>query len=370
MRVARSVAVTAAVLAFVATGCSGDPDPAPSPSPSPSATSSSPSSTTDDPSPDPDPDPGDPVTNLLDWTALDASRTDVVTKGKDFTIVVDQAQRVVTLDNAGRTSSFRAPARFQFNDVLTDGTWLVMVAQDKQEVQPSRATVVELATGDESTLDGDSDLPTVNGGSWAVGGGTVLHPTLGPGRRYCLASVELPAMKSTLGYCAPRRAGFSHVLISPTATSLLTFSGQPQCRTVARLDGATITPFPDVTDCKGWDGAVTATGAVWSVVTNENRVEQSEFFASAGEGEVDLGPGTTGSLTWCGDSAYFVRDSQKDVDKARLLRWTPQGRLEVVYESPGSGEAFLTTPRCAGDVLTINAFGEGGDEQVWAPAPS
>ncbi|MCW2730138.1 MAG: hypothetical protein JWR13_954, partial [Mycobacterium sp.] len=34
-------------------------------------------------------------------------------------------------------------------------------------------------------------------------------------------------------------------------------------------------------------------------------------------------------------------------------------------ESSG-GRAFLTEPRCGGDTVTVNAFAEGGDEQVSA----
>ena len=140
-------------------------------------------------------------------------------------------------------------------------------------------------------------------------------------------------MKSTVTYCAPKQSGFSTVVISPTATALLTFGGQPQCRTPARLDGTQAVPIEGVTECKGWDGAITPTGAVWSVVKNESRVEVGEFYASSDGGYFDLGAGTTGTLTWCGDSAYFVRDAQKDVDKARLLpldpREHPGGRLRV-----------------------------------------
>ena len=43
--------------------------------------------------------------------------------------------------------------------------------------------------------------------------------------------------------------------------------------------------------------------------------------------------------------------------------------LEIVYESPGRGEAFLEAPRCADSVLTVSAYGEGGDEQVSATVP-
>ncbi|CUR54821.1 conserved exported hypothetical protein [metagenome] len=350
----RAALAGAALLVLALAGCTGDPDASPTPRPSTGASSPTPDET--------------PTTTRLTWQPVDAATTDTVTQGDGFAVVVDQSKRAVTLDEAGESTTFRAPARFQFNDVLTDGSWLVLVAQDEQEVQPSRATVVELATGKRSVIDGESDLPTVNGGSWAIADGTVLHPTF-RGTAYCLAKVDLASLTSELGYCAPRRGGFSHLVVSPQATSLLTFSGRPQCRTVASLDGAEVVPFAEVTECKGWDGAVTADGTIWSEVRNENRVEQAEFFASDEGTTTQLGVGTTGSLTWCGDSAYFVRDSQGAGSRAQLLRWTPSGRLDVAYESPGRGEAFLATPRCAGDVLSVSAFGEGGDEQVWAKVP-
>jgi hypothetical protein len=115
---------------------------------------------------------------------------------------------------------------------------------------------------------------------------------------------------------------------------------------------------------------LTDDGAVWSTVPNERRIERGTFFASADGVVTELGTGTTGTLTWCGDSAYFVRDAQKDEgDRARLLRWTPEHTLEVVYESPGTGEAFLDAPACSEGVLTVTAYGEGGDERVWATVP-
>ncbi len=373
MGAVRRASAAAVILTFAAAGCSGETDSTPptttsqstgqSPSRPPSQSASAPSGGTSD-----SPRAVKASTRLLDWTPVEAATGDTVTMTAGTTVTLDQSRQHVSLTGSGPDRVLRAPRRFQFSDVITDGTWLVAVAQDKQESRPSRATVIQLESGKKTVLDGDSDIPTINGGSWAVGNDTVLHPTY-RGTKYCLASVDLTDMTSTAGYCAPRRGGFSQVLISPSATSLLTFSGQPQCRTVAQLDGTEIVPFAGVTDCKGWDGAVTADGAIWSVVRNENRVEQGEFLAATGGGYVDLGVGTTGSLTWCGDSAYFVRDSQTDKDKARLLRWTPEGTLEVAYESPGTGEAFLATPRCAGDVLSISAFGEGGDEQVWAKVP-
>ena len=34
------------------------------------------------------------------------------------------------------------------------------------------------------------------------------------------------------------------------------------------------------------------------------------------------------------------------------MRWTPQRTLEVAYESPSTGNAFLGEPACGGGVLT------------------
>jgi hypothetical protein len=384
MRAAR-VALVATALALSMTGCTGaddqpravdttstgTPDPTQSGSTgtatgtaTTSPTDSHPSGGTSD-----SPLALEATTNLFDWQPLDAATGDTVTRAGGFSITVDQGQSQVTIDGPSQSSGMSAPRRFKYSDAISDGTHVVVVAQDSQEQKPGQATVVDLATGASKTIDGSSDVPTTNGGSWAIGGGKVYHATVDKSGRYCLAEVELASMRSTVTYCAPKRAGFSSVIVSPTATSLLTFAGQPQCRTPARLDGSTAVPIEGVIPCKGWDSVATPSGAVWSVVRNESRVEVGELYASSDGGYFDLGVGTTGTLTWCGDSAYFARDAQKDVDKARLLRWTPDGSLEVVYESPGVGAAFLAEPRCAGNTLSVSAFGEGGDEQVWAQVP-
>ena len=352
----------------VDTADSGTPDPTQASettgSPDSSPTGVRPSGGTSD-----DPQVVEASTNVFDWQPLDVTTGGTVTRVGDTTITVDQEQSQATIEGPNGRSSIVARDGFRFSDVVSDGARVVVVAQDKQEQEPGQATVIDVESGDKKTIDGNSDVPTTNGGAWAIGNGSIYHATIDGSGSYCLAQTDVASMKSTVPYCAPKRSGFSTVVVSPTATALLTFGGQPQCRTPARLEGAKAVPIEGVTACKGWDGAITTTGAVWSVVKNESRVELGEFYASSDGGYFDLGPGTTGTLTWCGDSAYFVRDAQKDVDKARLLRWTPANTLEVVYESPGQGPAFLGEPHCAGDVLSISAFGEGGDEQVWTTVP-
>ena len=111
------------------------------------------------------------------------------------------------------------------------------------------------ASGDEFTLDGSSDVPTTNGGTWALGDGHLLHATIRK-RSYCIASVDLATRTSTLGWCAPARHGFTDARISSAGDSLTTFDdSRPSCRTVARLDGTCTEPFPGVPDCHGSEGA-------------------------------------------------------------------------------------------------------------------
>ncbi len=354
-------------LTLTLASCTGDSTDPPGPEPT---TTQSTSPATPAGGPSDAPAPAEPETRLLDWQPLDGPATSTLTRVGDQTVAVNRAQSQVEVTGPSGGWSLPAPRGFRYVDVLADSSRLVAVAQDNQEQEPARATVVDLATREQQVVDGSSDVPTISGGTWALGQDQLLHATYDARGRYCLATVDLAAGTSSVGYCAPKRVGFSSAIAAPAGTSMLTFAGQPQCRTPVRVDGASVTPLEGVASCTGWDSVLTPTGAVWSVVKNQNRVEQGEFYARTDSGYVDLGVGTTGTLTWCGDSAYFVRDSQRDSDQARLLRWTPEGTLEVVYETPGKGNAFLAEPRCAGDALSLSAFSEGGDEAVWATVPT
>jgi hypothetical protein len=139
------------------------------------------------------------------------------------------------------------------------------------------------------------------------------------------------------------------------------------CRTVNLLDDSGVPqPLEGPEDCTAWDVAATADGAVWSEVPRPRRQEEARFHASADGTHFDLGPGTTGTAVPCGDSVFFVRDPQGPDEPARLMRWTPQRALEVAYESPSTGNAFLGEPACGGGVLTLSSYGEQGDQHVWA----
>lgn len=365
-------AAGATALGFCLVACSSDePDagPAPTPDETPSGTSSSTPDDTSSPSP-PEPSqtppPPEKRADTLDWQPVRGPVRDSVTRNANWTLTITGNGRGWSLDGPD-TSAGSGSSGWRVSDALLDEEWAVVVLQDPTESRPSRAEVTELETGDTFTIDGSSDVPTTNGGTWALGDGELLHATIGPGRSYCVATVDLASRKSSLSWCAPKRHGFNGAEIAPGGASVLTFdAGRPSCRTLMKIDGSKGTPFEGVDQCSAWDGLLTDDGQVWSEIPDERRVEKAHFYATAGGERSDLGPGTAGSLVWCGDAAYFTRDPQTEGEPAALMRWSPADGLSVAYESP-SGRAFLSEPRCGGDQLTITALAEGGDEQVTAP---
>ncbi len=357
MRAVRWAAV--AVLVLAAGGCSDD-DPGADPTPTPSSTpsSSAPAPASPDAS-----ETSAPPTAALDWQPVPGPVRDSVTRNADWILTVRGNGAGWSLDGpAGSTGG--GQSGWRVSDALLDDAWAVVVLQERTESRPSRAEVTDLTTGDTFTVDGSSDVPTTNGGTWALGGGRLLHATIGPGGAYCVATVDLATRESTLGWCAPKRHGFNGARIAPGGLSLMSFdAGRPSCRTLMAIDGAEATPFDGVDECLAWDGLLTDDGAVWSTISDERRIEMADFYATTGGERSDLGPGTAGSLVWCSGAAYFTRDPETEGDPAALMRWSPADGLGVVYESPG-GRAFLSQPRCGGDHLTITAIAEAGDEQV------
>jgi hypothetical protein len=246
MRAVRWAAVAALVLAVG--GCSDDdpdagPGPTPSSPPSSSATTAAPSDTTGTSAP--------PIADL-DWEPVPGPVRDTVTRNADWTLTVRGNGAGWSLDGptGSAGSAGGGQSGWRVSDALLDNDWAVVVLQERTESRPSRATVTDLATGDTFEVDGSSDVSTTSGGAWALGGGRLLHATVGPGGAYCVATVDLAARESTLGWCAPDRHGFNGAHIAPGGTSLMSFdAGRPSCRTLMEIDGTEATPFDAVDPC-------------------------------------------------------------------------------------------------------------------------
>jgi len=302
---------------------------------------------------------------LLAWKPVPGSTKDLVTVGDGWTLTVPQGGAEARLRGA-KPLTIRAGAHSSISDTFLDDTHALVVSEDRLAQNPDRAVVVDLGSGRKTTLDGQSDPPTVVGGTWALGPDSLVHATSGPGHRYCLATVDLADGRGTTGWCAEPRHGFSRASVTHDGTTLMTFDDHhPSCRTLTTVDGADLHALPGVTDCKGWDSSLLDASTVWSVVPQDRRIEAARFYAHSDRGWFDLGPGTSGSLVACAGSAFFTRDPATRSDPATLMRWEPQtSKLTVAYATKGTGKAFLAPPRCGGTHVTITAYSQAGDEQV------
>jgi hypothetical protein len=366
------VVAAAMLVTLVACGSDDEPDadPEPTPTASPSTPTASPSDDRPAGGPADAPAPLTAETEVLGWKPVEGPVDDVVTRNEEWTLTVpeDGATSKLVKQTAGGRSSGQAGANpgWTVSDTLLDEDWAVVVLQDKAEEKPGRATVTDLETGKSFTLDGASDIPTTNGGTWALGDDGLLHATVDKAGAYCLVSVDLTTRSSEIAWCAPKQSGFNAAHSTDAGDSILTFDdADPACRTVVTVAGGAITPFEGVSRCNAYEGVAVDDGAVWSVIPDEERIEEAHLYARVGDGYFDLGPGAAGSLTWCDDAAYFTRDPQEQDAAAALMRWSPDDGLTVAYESP-KGEAFIESPRCGGDAITITARTSSGDEQVTA----
>jgi len=366
-------AATLALVGLLAAGCS-DPDAEPTAQPpgrDPDASgSTAAASPNGSPSPSPttaapvDPSPT-PVVDVLDWTPVPGSTDTTTTTDGTWTLALDEEAGRATL--TGPDGEVADPARGRVTDALLGASYAVVVHQARSEDDPSTATVTDLATGATTTLDGDTPgAPTTSGGTWALDRDRLAHATRGPSGAYCLGVADLASGTSRTGWCAPARSGFNAAHLGPDGDTLLTFDdSQPSCRTLVRVADQVVTPLPDVTPCQGFEAVLTAAGPVWSEVPDAERIEAATVHAGSGDALVDLGPGTSGTLTTCGDATWWVRDPQGDTDVAELMRWDGT-TLSVAYRA-APGRSFLAAPRCGGgDVLSVSSFSEGGDAQVSA----
>jgi hypothetical protein len=359
----RRLATLAAAVLLLAGCTSADSSTTPAPEPSTPATSEP--STSASAEPTPSDEPTDAV-DLLDWTKVAGSVGSTVTRSSTWTVTVNKARSQARIDGP-ESLGLGSGGRVTVSTVLVDEQRVVVVMEDKRAEHGDEVTIID-SSGGTAMLDQKSSPPTTTGGTWAMGQETLVHATVGADGAYCLATVSLESGQGDSPWCADERSGFRGAVISDAGLSVMSFDDQrpASCATLLAIDGADATPFDDVTECRGWDAARLDDGAVWSEVPKPNRQEEAVFRARVGGTTYDLGPGTTGSLVWCGGAAYFVRDPQADTDPARLMRFSPDGTFAVVYESASQGNAFLSVPRCGGDAITLTSYGEQGDEQVSA----
>lgn len=187
-------------------------------------------------------------------------------------------------------------------------------------------------------------------GSWSMGESSLTYGVRGPGRTYCMAEVRLDTLDGDVVECAPPRHGTNQVEQAPYGFAFTRFDDiRPAACGMARVRRESADPVEvdGATPCSVWETVPLAgAGAVWAEVPDKERIEVAEIFVRTGDGEPEsLGYGTTGSLTWCGDSVWFLRQQ-----KSTVMRWSPDDGLQQVF-GPAQ-EAVLSTPVCTGDAVS------------------
>jgi hypothetical protein len=353
----RAVAVLAAA-ALALAGCTSEKDPGPE-QPTPQESPAPEGGTADEPV------PLAATKALLVWRPAPGAVDNTVTTNGTWFLTVESSGQAYRLD--GPDQSFgTGEADTRITNALLDSDWAVVVRQDDQGTRPSTAEVTDLAKGEQFTIDQASDVPTVDGGTWSLAGDQLVHATAGPGGTFCVATVDLDSRTSAVAWCAAAKHGFKAAHVTDAGTTVLSFDdAKPSCRTVGSVADNRFDPFPGVPECVAWEGALLDDdSAVWSVIPNEADMDVAEFFARAGDGYFDLGPGASGTLVPCAGAAYFVRDPQRDDDSARLMRWDGRSLTTVYAAAPGP--TFLDAPRCGDSALVLTAHAEAGDQQVMA----
>ncbi len=348
MRLGGGTAIAAALL-LVAVGCGTGNEPSDSGSASPSTGAPT----------------TEPADGPLEWKPTGHDPDERVIVGDRWTAVVTETE--VAFEGEERIVVPAAEGG-SVDAVLLAGDTAVVSASFGGEASTGWGVLVDLGTGEQTRI--VSPEPA-NGGGWAMVDDDLYYPTLGEGGAYCLATMATADTNGEDGWCAPARTGFTNLSASEHGVGLVTFDDRRpvSCRTAHLLDQASQPrPVDAPTQCKVWDIAATATGVIFSEVPKAQRQEVARFRAKADgpDGPVqNLGGGTTGTLIACGGDAFFVRDPQAPSDPARLMRWNGED-LSVAFESTSIGNTFIGEPECADGIVTLNVFGEEGDEQVSA----
>ena len=76
--------------------------------------------------------------------------------------------------------------------------WAVVVRQDQGREEAGQRRGHRPREGEQFTIDKDSDVPTITGGTWALGGDTLAYATLGPDGGYCVATVDLATRETSI----------------------------------------------------------------------------------------------------------------------------------------------------------------------------
>lgn len=309
----------------------------------------------------------------LEWATFDRwprSEHPQVATGRYVALRTSDSGSVVlrSSTNGRELFTYDAPEGFEISHVYLDPPNLVVVNSDKAERAGDRPVAINLESRAEREL--PESAPATWTGSSSYGQGVLTYGARGPKGRYCLARVGLKSLDGGLVECVPPRHGIHQVELSPFGVTYTTFDdAQPaSCGTARELRGQG-PPMELIGPrrCVVWQSiALPDGGAIWGEVPDPEQIELAHIFVRSSDREPEfLGEGTTGSLTWCGDSVWFVRQVE-----GQLMRWSQSRGLEEALSISGTSKvAVLGAPVCSGDFVSVaessDAPGPGNKEVVY-----
>lgn len=300
-----------------------------------------------------------PTVKNLAWTTVgtwNSTSAFAEMASGDFVVLKAPRNRSISvMDSTAERElfSFAAPSGLEISDVLLDGSTLVAVSSDPLYEVDDQAVIVDLHDFSMTKL--PTDAPQPRTGLWSLRGSTLTYGTQGPGESYCLVRFNLNAMSGEIVECVPPPNGMNQVNPSPYGLAYSSFddSRPMSCGHVRYTDGKHLPRnITGPVECLAWDGIVADHGgAIWTEVPDPEEIERSRIVAHSGDGKpLSLGMGSTGSLTWCGDWAWFIGE-QSD----QLLRWNSASGLEEVFtvDPDAPNVPGISSPSCSGDALSV-----------------
>ena len=241
--------VLAAALLTLA-GCASDEDPGPSEPSAQSSASPAPAGGTPD-----QPAPIEATTSLMEWVPAPGAVANTVTTNGTWFLTVEASGDAYRLDGPDQAFGTGEDGT-RITNALLDTDWAVVVRQDEGRKKPATAEITDLAKGEQLTIDEDSDVPTISGGTWALGGDTLAYATPGPEGGYCVATRDLATGETSIAWCAEAKHGFNAAHVTDGGTAVLGFDdSKPSCRTVGTVGDDQFDPFAGVPECAAWEGA-------------------------------------------------------------------------------------------------------------------
>ena len=192
-----------AVAVLTLASCTSDQDPGPSEPSAQSNASPAPEGGTPD-----QPVTIEATTLLMEWVPAPGVVENTVTTNGTWFLTVEASGSAYRLDGPDQAFGTGEDGT-RITNALLDTDWAVVVRQDQGRKKPARAEVTDLAQGEQFTIDQDSDVPTISGGTWALGGDTLAYATLGQRAATAWPPWTSATRETSVAWCAEAKHGFN-----------------------------------------------------------------------------------------------------------------------------------------------------------------